>query len=60
MLSWINLRSKRLCHPKFSESHLKKVEYHTNSKNLVYEMNVTQKLVNHTQKKLNSTQNCVN
>jgi hypothetical protein len=34
--------SKRECHPKFSESHSKEVEYHRNSKNPKYEMNVTQ------------------
>ena len=33
--------SKRECHPKFSESHTKKVEYHTNSKNPKYEINIT-------------------
>jgi hypothetical protein len=42
--------SKRECHPKFSE-------LHTNSKNPKNEMDVTQNLVNYTQKKLNSTQN---
>jgi hypothetical protein len=52
--------SKRECHPKFSESHTKKVEYHTNSKNPKYEIKITHNLVNSTQKKLKSTQNVVN
>ena len=52
--------SKRECHPKFSESHTKKVENHTNSKNPKYEINITQNLVNSPQKKLKSTQNVVN
>jgi hypothetical protein len=42
---------------KFSESHTKKVEIHTNLKNPIYEINITQNLVNSTQKKLKSTQN---
>jgi hypothetical protein len=49
--------SKRECHPKFSESHTKKVEYYTNSKNQKYEINITQNLVNSTQKILKTTQN---
>jgi hypothetical protein len=49
-------RSKRECHPKFSESPTKKVEIHTNSKNPKYEINITQNLENSTQKKLKSTQ----
>ena len=49
----IIISSKRECHPKFSESHTKKVEYHTNSKNPKYEINITQNLVNSTQKSWN-------
>jgi hypothetical protein len=46
--------------PKFSESHTKKVEYHTNSKNQKYKINITQNLVNSTQKIFENHTKCFN
>jgi hypothetical protein len=50
--------SKRECHSKFSEPHTKKVEYHTKSKNQKFEINITQNLVNRTQKKVEIHTKC--